>query len=104
MSAAEHADEKPDEVPVEHSAALEPTGGKPAEASEASPEEVIAECPNCKLRRDNYQALGLAIFFVSLFSCGTLTFIALPTGVALTFIGSRKCKECRAAAKGSEET
>jgi len=53
------------------------------------------ECPTCKQRRETYLAIGLTIFMVSLCSCGTLTFIALPAGALLQFLALRKCDACR---------
>jgi len=65
-------------------------------APENSPAEVSAEvCPTCKIRRLNYQAIGLAVFMSSVFSCGLLTFIAIPIGVVLQLLAFRKCASCR---------
>jgi hypothetical protein len=59
------------------------------------PEASVEECPTCKLRRDKWQAIGLSVFMVSLFSCGTLTFIAVPTGAVIQVWSLRSCKTCR---------
>ena len=56
-------------------------------------------CDSCKQRRDKYQAIGLTIFAVSLCSCGTLTFFAVPAGFVVQMVALRKCKACRTASK-----
>ncbi len=63
------------------------------------PEIPSDECPQCKNRREKYQAIGLAVFFVSLFSCGTLWIVAIPTGLVLLVISMMKCKGCRLAGR-----
>lgn len=65
------------------------------------PEIPSDECPQCKNGREKYQAIGLGVFFVSLFSCGTLWIVAIPIGLVLLGISMMKCKECRLAKRQS---
>lgn len=62
------------------------------------------ECPTCKQRRETYVVIGLTIFMVSLCSCGTLTFFAIPVGVLLQCFALRKCKACREKIKALNES
>lgn len=55
----------------------------------------LPECQTCKHHREKFQAIGLGVFFVSLFSCGTLWIVAIPTGLVLLFVSMIKCSECR---------
>lgn len=52
-------------------------------------------CEVCRLHREKFQSIALAVYFSSLFSCGLLWPIAIPTGVILQLISFRKCHSCR---------
>lgn len=52
-------------------------------------------CPKCQSRRDNYQAIGIVVFFVSLVTCGMLMPISYPLTIFLVYQSSKKCPDCR---------
>ncbi|MFO0943080.1 MAG: cation:proton antiporter [Pirellulales bacterium] len=55
----------------------------------------VSECQACKQHREKFQAIGLGVFVVSLFSCGTLWIVAIPIGLILLMISMVKCQDCR---------
>ncbi len=56
-------------------------------------------CKSCAMRDENLRAIGLAIFFPSLFSCGLLLPFSLMAAGIIQSLSFRKCKECRERAK-----
>jgi hypothetical protein len=57
------------------------------------------ECPTCFDRREKLQAIGLSVFFVSLFSCGLLLPVSVVTAIVIQSLSLRKCRICRARIK-----
>lgn len=76
-----------------------PQGGSSSElatdASDADQTPSINGCQECYRRLERYRAIGLSVFMISVFSFGTLTFIALPIGMFIQMMTLRKCKICR---------
>ncbi len=75
-----------------------PGGSSPklaADESDAEQTPSIDGCQECYLRLERYRAIGLSVFMISVFSFGTLTFIALPIGMFIQMMTLRKCKICR---------
>lgn len=69
------------------------------QSAEDSNQEKYDDCPSCFHRRENLQAIGVSIFFVSLFSCGLLLPVSLPAAMVIQSLLFMKCKHCRDRAK-----
>ncbi len=64
--------------------------------TEDNPTQVKPEqCHSCMIRREKLQAIGVAIFFPSLFSFGLLLPFSLLAAIVIQSLSLRKCKECR---------
>ncbi len=59
----------------------------------------FSRCQSCEMRREKLQAIGVAIFFPSLFSFGLLLPFSLIAALVIQSLSLRKCKECRTRAK-----
>lgn len=57
------------------------------------------KCESCEMRREKLAALGVAIYFPSLFTCGLMLPFSLIAAIVIQALLLRKCKDCRARAK-----
>ncbi|MFZ4083087.1 MAG: hypothetical protein ACOYKN_17800 [Pirellula sp.] len=56
-------------------------------------------CQSCEIRREKLQAIGVAIFFPSLFTCGLMLPFSVIAAIVVQSLAYMKCKSCRQRAK-----
>jgi hypothetical protein len=65
------------------------------QTEEISTQEKPYQCQSCIMRGEKLQAIGVSIFFLSLFSFGLLLPFSLLAAIVIQTLSLRKCKECR---------
>lgn len=55
-------------------------------------EPIRDECPQCRHRRETYSAIGLAVFSVSLLSCGILMPLSIVVAIIIQSLIAIGCK------------
>lgn len=59
------------------------------------------ECPICRQRRETYSAIGLAVFSISLLSCGLLMPLSIVVAIVIQSLIAVGCRDCRRKRVGS---